>query len=457
MVIQTTLPKSIAKFTTPQVLKIGLYITWGASALLLWSAIAAIQTQRHGLDAVTQKAIPNVFMAQRLKTAMTDIDSIVANQLLEPSLTMSKVDQENYDTRRGDLSERIVLAAQNISLGDAEEKPLQTIVLKFNDYMAQAERARFAKERGDQVAMLAAYRQATQILDETLLPSADEFARVNEAVLKRSYAEAQMAGRLSVLWIAASGVLLISALIVLQLFLSQRTRRTFNPLLLAATAIAVLFLSHTAVLMSTSSTLSFLKQDVYASIRALRLGRVQIYQANGAKSRYLLDRVLSSQHETSFNQHADKMLKLTEATSLDAVIKEYQDWKPVSGVTGYFADALQNTHSAEERAALLTMLKDYQQYLQIAQQIRQLAVTGQREAAISLSTGRELGQSYWAFDQLRDSNEKAREIYVAVFNQVTTDSFRSLDGFELRATISVLAIALLILFGLRPRLREYFL
>jgi hypothetical protein len=452
-----TIPKPIAKLTTPQILKTGLYVTWGASALLLWSAIAAIQTQRHGLDAVTQKAIPNVFMAQRLKTAMTDIDSIVANQLLEPSLTMSKIDQENYDTRRGDLSERIVLAAQNISLGNAEQKPLQTIVLKFNDYMAQAERARFAKERGDQVAMLAAYRQATQILDETLLPSADEFARVNEAVLERSYAEAQAAGRWSVLWIAASGVLLISVLIVLQLFLSQRTRRTFNPLLLAATAIALLFLSHTAALMSTSGTLSFLKQDVYTSIRALRLGRVQLYQANGAKSRYLLDNVLSSQHQTSFYQHTNKMLKLTGATSLEVVIKDYQNGKPVSGFTGYFADALQNTHSAEERAALVTMLQNYRQYLQIAQQIRQLAVTGQPQAAIVISTGREPGQSYWAFDQLRDSNEKAREIYVAVFNQVTADSFRSMDGFEFRATISVLATALLILFGLRPRLREYFL
>jgi hypothetical protein len=245
MIISITIPKPIAKLTTPRILKTGLYVTWGASALLLWSAIAAIQTQRHGLHTVTQKAIPNVIVAQRLKTAMTDIDSIIANHLLDPSLTMSKIDQEDYNARRGDLSERIVLAAQNISLGDAEEKPLQTIVLKFNDYMAQAERAQVAKEQGDRVAMLAAYRQAAQIVDTILLPSADEFARVNESVLERSYQEAQAASRLSFLWIPLSRILLVSALVVLQVFLSQRTRRTLNPLLLGATVIAILFLFHT--------------------------------------------------------------------------------------------------------------------------------------------------------------------------------------------------------------------
>jgi hypothetical protein len=97
------------------------------------------------------------------------------------------------------------------------------------------------------------------------------------------------------------------------------------------------------------------------------------------------------------------------------------------------------------------------QYLQTVQQIRQLTSSGQQEAAIALSTGREPGKTYWVFDQLRDVNEKARKSYEEVFDQVTKDAFRSLDGFEIRATISILSIALLILFRLRPRLREYFL
>ncbi|MBF2073485.1 MAG: hypothetical protein IGS50_06955 [Synechococcales cyanobacterium C42_A2020_086] len=457
MTTQTAPLKPVRTLTTPQLLKAGLYVTWGASALMLISAIAGIQAQRNGLQAVTQRAIPNVIVAQRLKTAMTDIDSIVANQLLKDSLTVSSADQEDYMTRRGELAERIVLAARNLSLGDAEQKPLESILLNFNDYIAQAERARFAKERGDQVAMLTAYRQASRILDEKLLPAADEFAQVNETALERNYREAQTAAYWLRGAILLSGLSLLIALVALQFFLARRTRRTFNPALVAATAIAIVFIGHTLTLMSTSQTLRYLREDVYESIRLLRLGRVHLYQADGAKSRFLLDKVLSTQHETAFYQHINQVLTLPDATSLDAVIDAFQVEQTTLGMTGYLAESLYRATSPEERTALLVMMRDYAQYLQINQQIRQLALSGQQDAAIALSTGQRPGQSQWAFDQLLDNNEKAREIYVARFERGTSDTLQSLDGFEARAAISMAFVALLILLGLRPRLREYFI
>lgn len=457
MTTQTASLKRIRTLTTPQLLKAGLYITWGASALMLVSAIAGIQAQRNGLQAVTQRAIPNVIVAQRLKTAMTDIDSIVANQLLKDSLSVSLADQEDYMTRRGDLAERIVLAARNLSLGDAEQKPLESILLNFNDYIAQAERARFAKERGDQVAMLAAYRQASQILDEKLLPAADEFAQVNEAALESNYREVQTAAYWLRGAILLSGLSLLIALVALQFFLARRTRRIFNPALVAATAIAIVFMGYTLTLMSTSQTLRYLREDVYESIRMLRLGRVQLYQADGAKSRFLLDKVLSTRHETAFYQHIDQVLTLPDTTSLDTVINKFRAGLTTPGMTGYFAESLQRAASREERRALLIMMEDYAQYLQINQQIRQLALNRQRGAAIALSTGQRPGQSQWAFDQLLDNNEKARDIYVTQFERGTSNALQSLDGFEANAAGSMAIIALLILLGLRPRLREYFI
>ena len=456
MTLQTALLKQAKTLTTPQWLKVGLYVTWGASALMVVSAIAGIQIQRNGLKAVAEKSIPNVFMAQRLKTAMTDIDSIVANQLVEDSLTMSRVDQENYNNRRGELSERIVLAARNISLGDAEQKPLESFVLNYSNYMAQAERARFAKERGDRVAMLAAYRQAAQILDNKLLPTADQFARVNEVALESSYQLAQMTSAWWLGAIAAFGLVLIVSLIVLQLFLIRRTRRMLNPLLAAATVTSVLLLAHTFGLMSFSqTTLQVVKDDLYDSIRTMRLGRVQLYQANSAQSRYLLDRARSTQHQTAFDQHTAQMLKLPGLTTANTVIDALQAGKSTRGMTGYFAKSLQAARTPEERQALDKMMQYYAQYLQLHQQIRQLAESGQTQAAIALSTGRNQGQSYWTFDRLRDANEAARNIYNDTFEQTRSQALRSLEGFEVKAIITLAAIALLILFGLRPRLREY--
>lgn len=454
---QTRSLKQVRKLTTPQLMKAGLYVTWGASVLMVISAIAGIQTQRNGLKAVAEKAIPNVFVAQRIKTAMTDIDSIIANQLVEDSLTMSQVDLDNYNFRRGELSQRLVIAARNISLGDAEQKPLESFILNYSNYMAQAERAQFAKERGDRVSMLAAYRQATQILDEKLLSSADEFARVNEAALESSYQAAQTA---SLTWqgsFALFAIGLIVALIALQRFLKHRTRRTLNPLLVSATAIAVLFLIHTMTLMSTSQTLQFIKSDLYQSIRVMRLGRVQLYLANSAHSRYLLDETLANQHETAFIQHTEQMLKLPSSVTPEMMNSAFQEEQSLPEMTGYFAESLKTARTLEERQALFKMMQYYAQYLQLDQQIRQLVSSGQRQAAIALSTGRKPGQFYWTFDQLRNANEAARDIYTNAFNQTTTQARQSLDGFEVKAVVSLAAIVLLILFGLRPRLREYFI
>lgn len=456
MTTQVSALKKIKKLTTPQWFKIGLYATWSASLLVLLSAIFGIQTQRHGIQAVAEDAIPDVIQAQRLKTAMTDIDSMIANQLLESSATLSPADQEIFDQRRQDLAERIVLAAQNISLGEAEQAPLQSLVLNFNDYMAQVERARFAKERGDQIAMLGAYRRATQILDETLIPNADEFARVNEEALEKSYDQARAAANLSLGFIALSGLLLLSTLIALQLFLSQRTRRTFNPMLVGATTVAVLFLAHTLALMSSSEQLRLLKEDAYGSLRALRLGRVHLYQANGFKSRYLLDSALSTQHETAFYQQTEQILKLPDSTSIEQVINAYKNGQQIPGLTGEFANALNNISFPGEREILTTMMENYAQYLQINRQIRQFATSDQKQAAIRLSTGRNTGQASWAFDELRDANEKAVDINTKAFNQIKTETFQSLSGFEIKATTGIILIALLILFGLRPRLKEYF-
>ncbi len=314
-----------------------------------------------------------------------------------------------------------------------------------------------AKERGDRGAMLAAYRQASQILDTQLLPAAVAFARVNEVALEQRYREAEQAARYWRPVILRSGLGLILTLLVLQVFLTRRTRRLLNPLLLLATVIASLFVTHTLSLMSSAETLSGLKEDVYEPIRMMRLGRVQLYQADGAKSRSLLDRERSAQHQTAFDQHLAQILQLPDPTALSTVIQAFQTGQVVSGSSGYFAESLRRATSAEEQAVLLKMLQDYDRYLQIDRQIRNLTQSGQLKAAIALSTGRNPDQSQWDFDQLLAHNEKARDLYTNRFEQVSSSTIQSLDSFEAKAAVSVTAIALLILFGLRLRLREDFL
>jgi hypothetical protein len=451
--IAKPIQKHIQNLTTPQWLKVGLYGTWGASLLLLISAIAGIQAQRHGIQAVAQDAIPNVILAQRLKTAMTDIDSMVANRLVGELLGAG---QEAYYQRQGDLSERIMRAAQNAASHE-EQLVLQSLMRNFNTYTVQAEQARFAKQRGDKRGMLEAYRQAAAILDNNLLPIADRLAQINETALQISYQQAQNRAKWSLSLILLSGLGLVGSLVALQVLLSRRTRRQLNPMLVGATVLAIGLVSHTLILMSSAAQLRVLKEDAYESLRALRIGRVHLYQANGAKSRYLLDPALAAQYELAFQHQTEEILKLPNSITLAMVIEAYRTGTPIPGVAGEFAEALNHVSFAGEQKVLIRMLEDYAEYLQINQQIRQLAARGQTQAAIDLSIGGNPGQSYGAFKQLRDANEAAIEINTQVFERLTAKTIRSLDNFELQAAITVTLIALMILLGLRPRLREYFI
>ncbi len=450
--LRQRLSQSLQSLSTPQWYRVGLYGTCGASLLLLLSAIVSVQAQRNGIESVAKSAIPNVIQAQRLKTAMTDIDAMVANRMLG---SLSGAGQELYYKRQGELSERIVQAAQ-IASGETEQAMIQSLVRSFNAYTVQAEQARFAKQRGDQAGVLEAYRQAAEILDRQMLPSADRLARINEAKLQASYRQTQAIAIWSYLGILLSGLLLLGSLVVLQIWLAHQTRRRLNPMLVAATLLSLLSLfTSSSGLLSRSSQLRMLKEDAYASLRALRVGRVHLYQANGAASRYLLDP--TEQNLQAFDWQTEQVLKLPDGVTLPQVIAAYKTDQQVPGLSGEFADALNQISFPGERERLIAMLAAYGQYLQVNQQIRQLFASGQTQAAIDLSIGGNPGQSYAIFKQLRDQNEQAVVINTEMLDQLTAQMLNTLNGFEGKAAMITALTMLMILFGLRPRLREYLL
>ncbi|MCC5658239.1 hypothetical protein LC608_14830 [Nostoc sp. XA010] len=52
-------------------------------------------------------------------------------------------------------------------------------------------------------------------------------------------------------------------------------------------------------------------------------------------------------------------------------------------------------------------------------------------------------------------NQKAFDINQAAFEKVIEQGFRDVEGFEITTSVEVSAIALLNLFGLMPRIKEY--
>lgn len=446
--------KAITKLTTPQLLKGGLYLTWGASLLLLLATISGVQGARHAIKTVGKDSAPSIISAQRIQDSLADMDANAANELLvKPGQNPNAV--KAYEERREKVNRMILDAAKNITY-DEEDQIILTLQVKLGEYLTKIQQVRDFHQRGDTNGVLVNYREAAEMIDNTLLPAAAKLNEVNRKALDRTYSQQQFAAARSLLFVVISSFLLIGLLVAIQLFLSKRMRRTLNPMLLAATAIAVIFLGYSArAFLSASHNLKVAKEDAFESIQDLREGRSIAYSANGDESRYLLDPVFASKHEQAFFNKVDKLVKLPTGQTFQTVAAASAQGQKVEGFTGYMAEELNNITFAGEREAAVDTLFKFGVYLNLDKQIRQLQQNGKHADAIALCVGNNPGQSNWAFEQFKQANQKTLDINQAAFDKAVEQGFKDVDGFEVTTPVVVSAIALLTLLGLRPRLNEY--
>jgi hypothetical protein len=457
------------RFNTPQILRSGLYAVWGASLLLLPLSIAGVNSQRQAIKTVGKDAAPSIITAQQLRDSFADIDASLANELLlDPLKNPKELTQvfADFEKNRKKIADRLVAAAKNITY-PAEEKIVQTLQLKGSEYFLKLQEARDARKRGDKVGALTVYRSAADLVDREILPQAEKLDRVNSQELENAYnSQGTYNGAIS-LFIALIGLVTIGILVLIQLFIYQRMRRILNLPLLGATAIAILFLGYTLnSLVSASTNLKVAREDAFDSIHSLRQARALSYMANADESRYLLDIENKDKHEQAFNSKILKLVTLPQGQSLAAVIMlaaahdpniygiprtaEEQKFQ-LNGFTGFYAEQLKNITFAGELAGTIDTLRKLDSYLKIDTEIRQLARSGKIAEAIALCTGR----SNDVFEEYKSANEKVRLINEKAFAEKIEAGNNNLNNFEIIASISIGSIAVLTLFGLRPRLAEY--
>jgi len=456
--IITVSSKKINQLTTPQLLKGGLYITWATSLLLLIATISGVQGQRYAIKTVGKDSTPSIITAQRLKDAFAGMDANVANELLVP-LGQNQDAIKGYEERYQKATEKLVAAAENITYWDKERKPIETMQLGLGNYIVKIQQARDFHERGDTNAMLVAYRAAAEIMDKTLLPAADTLDEVNFTELKHTYTEQKSVAGRSLFLIIISGLGLIIVLIGFQIFLSLRMRRTLNPWFLAATAIALIFLGYTTwAILSSSKNLTLAKERAFDSMHALRQSSSLAYSANADESRYLLDPTFAPKHELAFREKANRLAKLSDGQTVQKIVAAVKQDQNVKGFTGFLADELVNIPGnffPGEQEAALASLSTWEKYITIDQQIRQLQRMGKLQEAIALCIGNKPQQSNWAFEEFKTANQKTFDINQAVFDRAIKQGSYDLTGFEITTPVALSAIALLSLFGLLPRLKEY--
>jgi hypothetical protein len=390
-------------WTTPQILKTGLAGIWFSSVLLMLAAIMGARSHRHAIQVVGKDAAPSIFAAQQIRAALARMDANAATELLGgKDAAAAKV---AFEQRRTEAVSAIVAAAENITYGDKERKPIFTLALGLGTYTAAIQTARDRREAGDK-SFLAAWREAAGFMDSTLLPAAAALNQANLDALEETYlAQATSSTRVLALLVLPA-LALGAVLFFLQIFLLRRMHRILNPLLFLATLTAFVFVVYSGQRFAAANRdLKVAKEDAFDSIHTLWQARAMGYSASGDQSRALLDPAQRAVYDRDF------------------------------------------------AAKTSTIADDY-----LAKELKNITFTGEREKAehtVAAFTEYRAAKSEAAFAQFDEALRETLRVNQDAFAGAVSSGFRELDGFDVISPVMAFIISLLAWLGLRPRIHEY--
>jgi hypothetical protein len=461
----------LTRLSTPLLLQAGL-AALGLAVLLFWVVGAIVVTDaRQGVQTIGHDTAPSVVAAQAIRAHLSNLDAEAANAILTRGQAQVQA-WKDYAAEQALLSDYLVSAAQNITYGDAERKPILTIsagVQRYADLIGQA-RALMEmtdlKQSAVPDAALALIRRASAQLNSELLPAAGALNDANETVLNNTWTDRKSAFTVERLGLVAAALPALVVLLALQVFLVGRTNRLINPGLLAATLVMAAATLWAALGAGASgAALTSAKQDAFDSVRAIWKSRAVADSANGDESYFLLDAAnkptytMALQKKIGQLTDQDFLAKAQRQRFLDQRVMPFQrrgclqaDKQEFAGLLGA---ELMNITFEGECAAAADAYRTLASYLDIDAKIRDLDAAGQRDAAIALNVGLEPGESNYAFDLFDKALGKIIDINQAAFDASVSEAERDLAPLPwIIGASGVLALVLAFL-GLRPRLNEY--
>lgn len=452
--------------TTPRLLKTAFALSWFLALVLAWRAWTAVDAHRHGLQVIGKDSAPSIIAAQQIKANLAALHANAARTLLEKPGQDSQANAL-YLKRREQITEGILTAAGNITFGDAERIPLQTMLTSLGQYEECIGRTRALQASGDAGAV-PEFRKADRLLQETLLLAADALDKANRQALEVSYTRQHWLIGWSMFCLLASGVLYIGVLLGTQVFLYHRTRRVLNPALLTATTIGFTFLVNTTIsLREAAESLRKSRADCFESIDVLEQARADAYCALGLQRLRLLDPAGAERTQQSLKEKSNRLVMLsagmTSADLLAAIDRIRPDElrlqrgrsKLPANFQGHLARELSNIVFDGEQESAIATLKAWLHWLALDQEIRQLEQDRRPETALTLSLGTSSNQGSGVFAQFDEALARTLAINHQEFDRTRERGFRALSGYQGSILLVTIGGLLLAFLGLRPRMKEY--
>ena len=443
----TALPMRRALHTAPGVLRLRQALIALCALLLAVAAFSGYGFLSLVAQTIGRDAVPSIVAAEQIRTTLGYAHTEAANAFLAgegkdgPSMRA-------YATAMGEAHDSLLTAAQNITYGDEERKPILTLMTLLSEYErlvgASLESGRYG----------AAFASADQLMRTRILPAASALDQANFSHLDLAYQRFGQEARLRQFLVIGLAVLLGAVMLETQLHLYRQYRRVMNPAMLAGSVVLLgLLIGYATLSSSVMASIRAAKEDAFDSVHALTRARSVAYDANALETLYLLE-----------STHADKQVGLTaqfhaaaEAIwhgTVDAGGNLPADLSRLKG-QGMLGDELANITFEGEADAATRTLNGWRAYVAIDERIRKLEADGHHAEAIALCLGTHQGESDWAFAQFNDALGATLKINQAAFEQSSARAMSAVESLRYMA-VAMLFIPLLAgMLGLRKRIAEF--
>ncbi|WP_018655244.1 hypothetical protein [Actinomadura flavalba] len=431
-------------------------VALAATLAVTWAAVA---DARDGVRVIGRDAGPQVVATGDLYFQLTDMDAQLASALLigrAEDLGVRRADAiARYDANRARAGAALLTAAR---LADerSEEETARDLLSGLGRYERLASQALLLDQQDAHAAgppsarVTAVYRQATDLMKLDLLPKAYNLTLDNGTLVRHTYEDRRSAVRAGTVAVVVTGVLLLALLVALQVFLTVRFRRLLNPALALATLLVVgLTGLSTVMLLGQAERLRTAKEDGFDSILALSRTRAISNSAYADQTRYLLDPGRADTYEQVFFSKSQSVLYL-RAGNLAAYNDAVQRQSGNGRYLGFLGVEAGRQGIPGQRAALARVVVGYRAFQADDRRLRQLTGAGERGRAVAARLGEARG--FAAYDA---SLVRLAALHQDVFDDAIRDGEDGSRYWEYGLPAAGLAVIVLVLLGVRPRLAEY--
>jgi hypothetical protein len=388
--------------------------------LFLLVTAVALDVRRSASTDIASDSASLIVSSEELYGRLADADATATRSFLAGGVEPADVRQRYRDDL--DAAATDLVDIENHAGADAGvEAALSQISTLLPQYSGRVDAARADFAQGFPVG--ASYlRAASSAMQEKILPQATQIYRIASGRLDDRYNAAE--NPVHVVAIVVIAAVVVGGLLFTQWFVSRKTKRTLNPLLMAATLAAAMMAVWTLVVFAgEQNDLARAKADGSDPVQVLAVTRILALRAESASS-----------------------LAVTQRKAVDVVPL----LGPLGGSDGH-QGVVKEAVDVDPRLDSVAVVSDYAQFASAVNTVQTRVTNGNYQGAAQSALGEQTSWARRLDDSLETRISSARGSFASA-------AARARDGFAaLLAVITIgsLLVIACVLVGLQVRIREY--